>query len=149
MKQYFIIAFLLIGNFCMAQTGKTFSGTASFYAQKFQGRKTATGEIFNNNGMTCACNQVKLGSMVRVTNLKNNKSVVLKVTDRLAASNHRAVDVTVKAAKELGFYEAGLTKVKVEVVEKKTLLENQNEANKIDSLEESKKDTIFTTLDTK
>ncbi len=149
MNKYFILTFMLIGNLCMAQIGKTFHGTASYYANKFHGRKTATGEVFNNNAMTCACNQVKLGSIVRVTNLKNNKSVVLKVTDRLAASNHRAVDLTVKAAKELGFYEAGLAKVKVEVIEKKTSNENENESIQIDSLADSKKDTIFTTLDTK
>jgi rare lipoprotein A len=105
---------------------QTLSGTASFYANKFVGRKTATGEIFSNKGLTCACNQLKLGTMVKVTNTKNNKTIILKVNDRLAANNRRLVDVTEHAAKELGFYNAGLGKVTVEVIKKKSSKKKKN-----------------------
>jgi rare lipoprotein A len=112
---------LLLLLVCIISTklilAQTFTGAASYYATKFNGRKTASGEVFSNSNMTCACNKVKLGTKVKVTNLKNNKSVILKVNDRLAANNKRAVDVTTAAAKELGFYKNGLCKVKVEVVD--------------------------------
>ncbi len=117
LKKLFMFLFFVLPYFAIAQ--KIFTGTASYYATKFEGKKTATGAKFSNQGLTCACNKLPLGSKVKVTNIKNNKSIILTVNDRLSANNKRAVDVTVKAAKELGFYNAGLTKVKVEVVEKK------------------------------
>jgi rare lipoprotein A len=101
---------------CQISYAQTLSGTASFYAQKFNGRKMANGSTFNNAGNTCACNKLPLGTRVLVTNIRNGKSIELTVTDRLAANNKRIVDVTVAAAKSLGFYNAGLTKVKVEVL---------------------------------
>ncbi len=101
----------------MAQQ-KSGTGTASYYAQKFHGRKTASGEIFDNNGMTAAHNTLPLGTLIKVTNLRNNRWVVVRVTDRLHAANRRIVDLTQAAAKKLGFIHWGLTKVKVEVVTK-------------------------------
>jgi len=93
-------------------------GTASFYADKFEGRKTANGEKFTQKGMTCAHNSLPLGTYVRVTNLSNKRSVVLRVTDRLHRNNPRLVDLTKSAAKKLGYTGRGLTKVKVEVLGK-------------------------------
>jgi rare lipoprotein A len=120
MQKFLLMIFgLLFLATASAQTAKVLNGTASFYAQKFDGKRTAFGTTFSNKGMTCACNQLKLGTWVKVTCLSTNKSVILQVTDRLAKNNHRVVDVTAAAAKELGFYNAGLSKVKVEVVEKK------------------------------
>jgi rare lipoprotein A len=94
-------------------------GTASFYSNKFQGRKTANGEIFDQNKMTAACNVLPLGTWIRVTNLRNKKSVVVKVNDRLHTKMKRIVDLTRAAATTLGFTRAGLTRVKVEVLGKK------------------------------
>jgi rare lipoprotein A len=122
MKYFLCVAFLFLGVTLNAQT---YSGTASFYASKFNGRKTATGEVFSNNGYTCACNKIKLGTMVKVTNKRNGKSVIVKVNDRLAANNHRIVDLTQRCAKELGYYSAGLTQVEVEVVSKKKAKETE------------------------
>lgn len=93
-------------------------GTASFYAQKFNGRKTFSGEVFDNSAMTAAHNTLPMGTFIKVTNLRNNKWVVVKVTDRLHAANTRVVDLTQAAAKKLGFYNRGLTKVRVDVVPK-------------------------------
>lgn len=95
---------------------KSSVGTASYYAQKFHGRKTASGEIFDNTAMTAAHNTLPLGTLIKVTNLRNNRWVVVRVTDRLHAANRRIVDLTQAAAKKLGFIHWGLTKVKVEVV---------------------------------
>lgn len=94
-------------------------GVASFYANKFQGRKTANGEIFNHQKLTAAHNSLPLGTYVRVTNLRNKKTVVVKINDRLHHRNKRLIDLTKAAAQKLGFIKWGLTRVKLEVLGKK------------------------------
>lgn len=94
-------------------------GTASYYAHKFIGRKTANGEIFSQEKMTAACNLVPLGTWIKVTNLRNKRSVIVKVNDRLHAKTRRLVDLTRAAAKSLGFIHSGIIRVKVEVLEAK------------------------------
>lgn len=89
-------------------------GTASYYHSKFNGRKTATGEIFSNQNMTAASNHFPLGTMVKVTNKKTGKFVLVKINDRMAPNNHRIIDLTEKAAKELCFMDKGLCVVTVE-----------------------------------
>lgn len=91
-------------------------GLASFYAHKFHGRATASGEIYDMNKFTAAHPQLPFGTFVRVTNLKNKKSVVLKVNDRGPVSKKRIIDVSYKAAQELGFVRDGLVKVRLEIV---------------------------------
>jgi rare lipoprotein A len=98
---------------------KTLYGTASFYSNKFQGRKTANGEIFDQKKMTAACNVVPLGTWLRVTNLRNKKSVIVKVTDRLHHKMKRIVDLSRAGADKLKYIKSGLTRVKVEVLGKK------------------------------
>lgn len=102
----------------MAQKIVPKTGIASYYAQKFHGRQTASGEIFDNTAMTAAHNTLPLGTYIKVTNMRNNRWVVVKVTDRLHYANRRIVDLTQAAAKKLGFIHRGLTKVRVEVVTK-------------------------------
>jgi rare lipoprotein A len=94
-------------------------GTASFYSNKFQGKKTANGEIFDQKKMTAACNVLPLGTWIRVTNLRNKKSVVVKTNDRLHTKMKRIVDLSRAAASQLGYIGSGLTRVKVEVLGKK------------------------------
>jgi len=91
-------------------------GIASFYHHKFEGRKTATGEIFNNHEYTAACNKLKLGSYVKVTNLENGRVVYVRINDRMAATNNRLIDLASVAAEKLDFKDDGLTKVKIEIV---------------------------------
>ncbi len=91
-------------------------GVASFYHSKFVGRKTATGEIFDNEKFTAACNKLKLGTYVKVTNTANGEVVYVKINDRMAAANKRLIDLAEVAAHKLGFYKNGITKVKVDVV---------------------------------
>lgn len=98
---------------------KTFFGQASFYSDKFNGRKTASGEIFSQSKFTCASNMLTLGTWVKVTNLRNGKFAIVKVNDRLHPSMRRIVDLTRAAAAQLGFVSAGLARVKVEVLGKK------------------------------
>jgi rare lipoprotein A len=94
-------------------------GQASFYASKFEGRKTANGEIFRHEKLTAACNSLPLGTWIKVTNLRNGKSVVVKTNDRLHPKTKRLVDLTHTAAQKLGFIKSGLTRVKVEVLKQK------------------------------
>lgn len=102
-----------------APAKKVFYGQASFYANKFNGRKTASGEIFNQNNMTCACNAVKLGTWLRITNVRNGKTVIVKVNDRIHPKMRRVVDLTSGAARKIGITSThGLGRVKVEVLGK-------------------------------
>jgi rare lipoprotein A len=97
---------------------KVYYGIASYYADKFNGRPTANGEIYDHNKLTAACNILPLGTWIRVTNLKNNKSVIVKTNDRLHPRMKRIVDLSKSAAKILAYTGRGLTQVKVEVLEK-------------------------------
>jgi rare lipoprotein A len=94
-------------------------GLASFYANKFEGKKTANGEIFSQKKLTCACNVLPLGTWIRVTNLRNGRTVVVKTNDRLHPRMKRIIDLSKAAAVKLGYVGAGLTRVKVEVLGKK------------------------------
>ena len=94
-------------------------GMASFYSNKFNGRKTANGEIFSNQKLTAAHNTLPLGTYVRVTNLRNGRTVTVKINDRLHHRNKRIIDLSRSAATKLGFIKSGLTRVKIEVLGKK------------------------------
>lgn len=101
-----------------AKVLKTLYGVASYYADKFNGRETANGEIYDGKKLTAACNVLPLGTWIRVTNLSNNRSVVVKTNDRLHARMTRIVDLSRIAAEKLGYIGKGLTKVRVEVLAK-------------------------------
>jgi rare lipoprotein A len=94
-------------------------GTASFYANKFEGRKTANGEIFSQKKLTGASNILPLNQWVRVTNMRNNLFVILRITDRMHKNNKRLIDLSKSAAKKLKYTGYGLAHVKVEVLGKK------------------------------
>ncbi len=97
---------------------KVLYGTASFYSNKFNGRKTASGEIYSQAKFTCACNVLPIGTWLKVTNMRNGKSVIVKVNDRLHPKMRRLVDLTRAAAQKLSFVDSGLARVKVEVLGK-------------------------------
>jgi rare lipoprotein A len=90
-------------------------GKASFYAHRFHGRSTASGETYDESKMTAAHRTLPFGTRVRVTNLENGKAVTLRVNDRGPHRKGRVIDVSYKAAKRLGFVRDGVTRVKVEV----------------------------------
>jgi rare lipoprotein A len=94
-------------------------GVASFYADKFEGRPTCTDEIFTQKKLTAACNTLPLNCWIKVTNLRNNKSVMVRVNDRMHPSNPRLIDMSKAAALALGYTGRGLTKEKVEYLGKK------------------------------
>ena len=96
----------------------TQTGKASYYARKFQGRKTANGERYDRREMTAAHRRLPFGSIVRVTNLKNGRSVVVRINDRGPWGRGRIIDVSEAAAEEIGMIRAGVVRVKVEVMSK-------------------------------
>jgi rare lipoprotein A len=103
------------------KTTRVFYGQASFYANKFNGRKTASGELFDQKKLTCACNVLPLGTWIKVTNLRNGQSVIVKVNDRIHPKMKRITDLSKSAAQRLGYVSKGLTRVKVELIEKKLI----------------------------
>ena len=102
----------------VAASGDAMSGTSAWYGRKFNGRKTASGQRFNAGAMTAAHPTLPFGTRVKVTNTKNNRSVVVVINDRGPSTPGRMLDVTQAAATRLGFVRAGTADVKLEVVGK-------------------------------
>jgi rare lipoprotein A len=100
-------------SIAIAQTAE--EGIANYYNNKFHGTKTASGEVYDKNGLTAAHKKHPYGTKLRVTNLETQKSVIVKVNDRMRTANPVVIDVTHRAAQELGFAKAGKARVKVEV----------------------------------
>jgi len=101
-------------------------GLASYYGDKFHGRKTAYGDTYDRNKYTCAHKRHTYGTELRVTRIDNKKSVVVKVTDRGPFVKGRVVDLSYVAAEKIGLVQDGVAEVKVEVVGK----ESNNASNK-------------------
>ncbi len=101
------------------RNNKLLYGKASYYADKFNGRNTASGETFDNNKYTAAHRELPFGTMVEVTNLKNKRSVIVKINDRGPFSKDRIIDLSKKAASDLDFIRDGVVKVSVRVIEQK------------------------------
>ena len=92
-------------------------GSASYYAAKFNGRRTASGETFNNREMTAAHRTLPFGSRVRVTNPSSGESVVVRINDRGPFTRGRMIDVSRAAAEQLGLIAAGHATVELALVE--------------------------------
>ena len=87
---------------------------ASYYGKKFHGRKTASGEVYNQHAMTCAHKTLPFQTLLKVTNPKNGKNVIVRVTDRGPFIRGRDIDLSYGAAQEIGMLAAGVAKVQVE-----------------------------------
>jgi rare lipoprotein A len=94
-------------------------GRASWYGHALQGLPTATGEAYDMNAMTCAHRTLPLGSLIRVTNLRNHRSLVLRVNDRGPMIETRVVDLSYAAAKRLGFSQRGTARVRLDLIDAK------------------------------
>jgi len=92
-------------------------GVSSWYGKDFHAKKTANGEKYDMNSLTAAHKTLPLPSIVRVTNLENGRSLILRVNDRGPFVNNRIIDVSKRASKLLGFQQQGTTKVRVEILE--------------------------------
>lgn len=116
-----LFLFCMVGVQALASTASAHQstvGTASFYAERFHGRKTASGERYNMHDLTAATvhSRYPLGTILRVTNLRNDRAVEVRVNDRGPLPRGRVLDLSKRAAMELGFLRSGLARVKVEVL---------------------------------
>lgn len=118
---------IYLASFCTFGHAKTASpkaeastghgtGIASYYSNRFHGRRTANGERFDQNGLTAMHRTLPFGTRIRITNLSNNRSVEVRINDRGGLRGRRVLDVSRRAATELGFLRSGLAQVKYEVV---------------------------------
>jgi rare lipoprotein A len=122
-----VIVFQII--FLSVNAQFTQKGQASYYADKFNGRTTANGEKFSNSKMTAAHNTLPFNTMVKVTNLKNNKTVVVRINDRGPFSKGRIIDLSKAAANKIDMVADGVANVKIEVVDNNTTPGNSNKSS--------------------
>ena len=116
-RKLLLVTFILICSPKLQNENFTQTGKASFYANKFEGRKTASGEVFRQNVLTAAHKTLTFGTMVKVTNLKNDSIVLVKINDRLSKSSKHVIDLSLKAAKQLNFVRNGYANVKIDKIE--------------------------------
>ncbi|MEA2028480.1 MAG: septal ring lytic transglycosylase RlpA family protein [Campylobacterota bacterium] len=93
-------------------------GVASYYADKFQGKPTASGELYDREVLSGAHKTLPFGTMVKVTRASNDKSVIVRINDRGPYSKKRVIDLSYRAAQEIDLILAGVATVKVEVLPK-------------------------------
>ena len=110
------IAFLIITVASFTTALRAEEGRAVYYSNWYQGKTTASKDIFDQEAMTAAHKSLPFGTQVKLTNTGNNKSVVVKINDRLPTTNKNLIDVSLKAARELDFVHAGSARVNLEVV---------------------------------
>ncbi len=112
-----LVFFTMLGVVTASFSGcllyKTQKGYASYYSDYYEGRKTANGEIFQHNKITAAHKTLPFGTKVLVTNLSNNKTVLVRINDRGPYIRKRIIDLTKTAAREIDLIGPGITKVKI------------------------------------
>lgn len=118
MKKIWIIASAFIIPIMLQGQKDVQYGKASYYANKFEGRTTASGEKYWHSKLTAAHRTLPFNTRVRVTNLSNNKNVIVRINDRGPFTKDRVIDLSKSAARKLKFIKAGVSKVKVEVLDK-------------------------------
>ena len=116
--RFILILFLMLCPACFSEIYKS-NVEASYYADKFHGRKTASGEVFNMYSMTCAHKTLPFGTVLRVTNLGNSKTVDVRVNDRGPFVKGREIDLSKAAAQKLDMIKSGTARVKIEIINQK------------------------------
>ena len=122
--QKFVLSIFLIAIFvsCKENNNKNLplisagNGKASWYGPGFHGKITANGEKFNMNNFTAAHRKLKFGTFLKITNLSNNFSVIVRINDRGPYKHNRIIDLSKKAAKEIDMIKSGIADVKIEIV---------------------------------
>lgn len=143
MRILFTAFLILISLLLFSQSNFPQFGKASFYADKFEGKLTASGEKYKHNSMTAAHKSLAFGTKLKVTNLTNGKSVVVTINDRGPYVDDRIIDVSRKAASKLDFIEIGIVDVKIELAKPSDeIVEDQKEKPET-STEEYKEFTYY------
>lgn len=115
-KSLFTVLFLILGVSAFADTLYKSSVVASYYADKYDGRKTSSGETFNMNAYTAAHKTLPFNTVVKVTNLDNGKSVQVRINDRGPFVAGREIDLSKAAASKIGMVETGTANVRIDIV---------------------------------
>lgn len=116
MNKFYILIFCMLG-LVGSSMGQSQTGKASFYADKFEGQPTASGEKYKHNKLTAAHKTLPFGTVVRVTNLENGNTVDVIINDRGPYVDGRVIDLSRSAAEKLAFINVGVTDVKLEVID--------------------------------
>lgn len=95
---------------------ETVKGIASYYGKKFNGKKTSNGETFDMNALTAAHKTYPFGTIIRVVDLKNGNTIIVRVNDRMPSYNGRLIDLSYGAAKKLGMLTDGIAEVRLEIL---------------------------------
>lgn len=113
-KAYYLLLFILFTYFVGVFAQKM--GTASYYGKRMHSRHTNSGEPFDNTSYTAAHKTLPFGTLVKVTNLKNNKTVIVRINDRGRFRKGRVIDLTYAAAKELDMLRDGIVNVQLDIM---------------------------------
>lgn len=146
MKVFFLGLFLIVSLIGISQTQ---SGKASFYADKFDGRPTASGEIYKHNLSTAAHRKLPFGTKVKVTNLENNRTAIVKINDRGPFIRGRIIDLSRSAAESLNIVDNGVSDVRIEVLDDNTTVSNENAEYNASSYSKEEERVSKTTTATK
>lgn len=113
------LTLILFSSFACEQQPEPYTqtGEASYYARMLEGRPTASGEIYRKDSLTAAHNDLPLGTIIKVTNLENEKEVTVEINDRGPYAKDRILDLSRSAAKKLGMINHGIAQIELEVVE--------------------------------
>ena len=133
-RLHYVFSFLFLLFICLSQsgfaqkTGKTQQGSATWYGSKYHGRPTTSGEIYNKNKMTAAHPSLPFGTKVKVTNIADHTSVIVRINDRGPfGKKGYIIDLSEAAAKKIQLHRSGYGKVKIEVLSPGTLLEEETD----------------------
>lgn len=131
--------YFLLGMLLMVFVSCTSTGTASWYGNGFEGKLTASGYVYDSNQLTCASNKYPFGTVLRVTNKTNGKSVLVVVTDRGGFDKYgREVDLSKAAFKKIATLNEGLIDTKIEVVSKRDVFKYKHGSPRFNSAEYKK-----------
>ncbi len=116
-KVFLYSLFSLILTISTTQSANAEEGIAAYYSDVFQGKKTASGELYDRDKLTAAHKTLPYGTKVKVIHLKNDKSVIVTITDRGPFTKKRIIDLSYAAAQEIDLIKVGISKVRLEILE--------------------------------
>ncbi|HHD82182.1 MAG TPA: septal ring lytic transglycosylase RlpA family protein [Campylobacterales bacterium] len=116
LSKYLIVSLILTFSTACAKHNNIQIGKGSWYGKKFQGKRTASGEKYNMYAYTAAHKTLPFNTMVEVTNLSNNRKVIVRINDRGPYARGRIIDLSYLAAKKLGYVNKGVAKLKLKVL---------------------------------
>lgn len=120
MNHIYLFCILLVANLSVSfsSTESANCGVATYYADLFQGKRTASGELYDKNKLTAAHRTLPIGTKIKITRVDNHKSVVVRVNDRGPHSRNKMLDVSKAAAEKIGLTKVGKATVKLEIIDK-------------------------------